>query len=200
MTEKQKRELGLLHNANYDSQIQAEILKCKDMCFEYNNILPSKHEERIELLTKLFGKVGSIMAVQSPFYCDFGYNIVVGENFYANHGLVILDGAKVVFGDNVFIGPYCGFYTAGHPIDFKRRNEGLEFAHPITVGDNVWFGAHVQVLPNVKIGSNVVIGAGSVVTKSIPDNVIAVGNPCRVLREINEEDMTREYGFIKDFV
>ncbi len=200
MTEKQKRELGLLHNANYDPTIQAEIVKAKDICFEYNNILPSKQEERIALLAKLFGKMGSILAVQSPFYCDFGYNIEVGENFYANHGLIILDGARVIFGDNVFIGPNCCFYTAGHPIDFERRNEGLEFAHPITVGNNVWFGGNVVVLPNVTIGNNVIIGAGSVVTKNIPDNVIAVGNPCKVLREISEADLRKEYGLVKDFV
>lgn len=106
---------------------------------------------------------------------------------------MILDGAKVVFGDNVFIAPDCGFHTAGHPIDAKRRNQGLEYAYPIMVGNNVWIGAGVQVLPGVKIGSNVVIGAGSVVTKDIPDNVIAVGNPCRVLREITEAENNKEY-------
>lgn len=117
----------------------------------------------------------------------------MGKNFYANHNLVILDGAKVIFGNDVFIAPDCGFYTAGHPIDAERRNQGLEYAYPITVGDNVWFGGGVRVLPGVTIGSNVVIGAGSVVTHDIPDNVIAVGNPCRVLREITEEDLKKDY-------
>ncbi|WP_455543057.1 sugar O-acetyltransferase [Intestinibacter sp.] len=111
-----------------------------------------------------------------------------GENFYSNHNLVILDGAKVIFGDNVFIGPNCGFYTAGHPIDFDRRNQGLEYAYPITVGNNAWFGAGVHVVPGVTIGSNVVIGAGSVVTKNIPSNSVAVGNPCKVVRQITDED------------
>ena len=129
--------------------------------------------------------------------CDFGYNIEVGENFYANHGCVILDCAKVTFGDNVFIAPNCGFYTAGHPIDSKRRNAGLEYAHPITVGNNVWFGGGVQVMPGVTIGNNVVIGSGSVVTKDIPDNVVAAGNPCKVLRAITEEDLKREYHYTK---
>ena len=110
------------------------------------------------------------------------------ENFYANHNLVILDGAKVTFGDNVFIGPDCGFHTAGHPIDFERRNRGLEYAYSITVGDNVWIGAGVQVMPGVTIGSNVVIGGGSVVVKDIPGNCVAVGNPCKVIRAITEED------------
>ena len=114
--------------------------------------------------------------------CDYGYNIEIGENFYANHNLIILDGNKVKFGDNVFIAPNCGFYTAGHPLDAKRRNEGLEYAKPIEVGNNVWIGGNVVVLPGVKIGDNVVIGAGSIVTKDIPSTklnklcIINIGN------------------------
>lgn len=124
---------------------------------------------------------------------NIDYNIELGENFYANHNLVILDGAKVTFGDNVFVAPNCGFYTAGHPLDYERRNAGLEYAYPITVGDNVWIGGGVQVMPGVTIGSNVVIGGGSVVTKDIPDNYVAVGNPCKVIRPITEADKTRSY-------
>lgn len=197
MTEKEKRELGMLYDANYDLEIGKDLQKCKDLCFEYNQLKPSLHTERINMLYQLFGKVKSILAVQSPFWCDFGYNIEVGENFYANHGCVILDCAKVTFGDNVFIAPNCGFYTAGHPIDSERRNAGLEYAHPIIVGNNVWFGGGVQVMPGVTIGSNVVIGSGSVVTKDIPDNVVAVGNPCKVLRTITDEDLKREYCYNK---
>lgn len=195
MTEKEKRDLGMLYNANYDREIGEELNRCKDICFEYNQIKPSDQVKRIEVLNKLFGKVKSIMAVQSPFWCDFGYNIEVGENFYANHGCVILDCAKVIFGDNVFIAPNCGFYTAGHPVDSKRRNEGLEYAYPIHVGDNVWFGGGVQVMPGVTIGSNVVIGSGSVVTKDIPSNVVAAGNPCKVIRAITEDDLTNTYQY-----
>ena len=128
------------------------------------------------------------MPYYAAFWCDYGYNITFGENFFANHNLVILDCAKVTFGNNVFIGPNCGFYTAGHPIDFEQRNRGLEYAYPIKVGSNVWFGGGVQVMPGVSIGSNVVIGGGSIVTKDIPSNVIAVGNPCKVIREITEKD------------
>ncbi len=193
MTEKEKRNAGMLFDGNYDPEIIEDLYICKDLCFEYNQLKPSEQEKKIALLKKLFGAVKSIMAVQSPFWCDFGYNIEVGENFYANHGLIILDGAKVRFGDNVFIGPNCGFHTAGHPIDSKRRNAGIEFAHPITVGNDVWFGAGVQVLPGITIGNNVIIGAGSIVTKDIPDNVIAVGNPCKVLRPLTSDEENKDY-------
>ena len=111
--------------------------------------------------------------------------IFMGDNFYANHNLVILDGNKVVFGDNVFISPNCGFYTAGHPLDATSRNQGIEYAKPITVGNDVWFGGNVVVLPGVSIGNNCVIGAGSVVTKDIEANSVAVGNPCRVIKKLD---------------
>ena len=193
MTEKEKCALGVLYDANYDPQLLADQDRCKDICFAYNNTLPSQLHTRKELLRGLFGKIQGDFVIQAPFWCDYGYNIELGNNFYANHNLMILDGAKVKFGDNVFIAPDCGFHTAGHPVDPERRNRGLEYAWPITVGDNVWIGKGVQVCPGVTIGSNVVIGAGSVVTRNIPDNVIAVGNPCRVLREITEEERIKEY-------
>lgn len=136
------------------------------------------------------GKTGNNLTVESPFLCDYGYNIEVGENFYANYNCVMLDGAKITFGDNVLIAPDCGFYTAGHPIDAAQRNKGLQYDKPISVGDNVWIGGGVKVMPGVTIGNNVVIGGGSVVTKDIPDNVVAVGNPCRVIRKIEEDKKT----------
>lgn len=193
MTEKEKCAAGMLYDANYDADLLQERDICKDICFEYNNTKPSELYMKKEMLKKLFGKTKGDFTIQAPFWCDYGYNIELGKNFYANHNLMILDGAKVKFGDNVFIAPDCGFHTAGHPIDAKRRNQGLEYAYPIIVGDNVWIGAGVQVLPGVTIGSNVVIGAGSIVTKDIPDYVIAAGNPCRVLRKITEEDMKKDY-------
>ena len=190
MTEKEKRAQGLLYDANYNPEISQELLACKDICFQYNQILPSHEEERRALMKQLLGKTGEAFCIQ-PFWCDFGYNIEIGENFYANHGCIILDGAKVTFGDNVFVAPNCGFHTAGHPLDVEQRNQGLEYAWPITVGDNVWIGANVTVLPGVTIGSGSVIGAGSVVNRDIPSGVIAAGNPCRVVREITEEDRDR---------
>ncbi len=188
MNEKEKMLRGLLYDASKDKTLYDERIRCKTLCYEYNNITPANTEERKNLIKKILGKVGENYWIEPNFYCDYGYNIEIGDNFYSNHNLVILDPAPVVFGDNVFIGPNCGFYTAQHPLNVETRNKFLEYAFPIYVGNNVWFGGNVVVLPGVKIGDNTVIGAGSVVTKDIPSNVIAVGNPCNVLREITEED------------
>lgn len=188
MTEKEKMLEGLLYDANYDQALMEERNACKDMCHEYNQIKPSCVKEQQELMQKLLGKTKQHFTITAPFWCDYGYNIEIGENFYTNHNCVILDAAKVTFGDNVFVAPNCGFYTAGHPLDVKQRNQGLEYAYPITVGDNVWIGGGVSVLPGVTIGSNTVIGSGSVVNKDIPEGVLAAGNPCRVIRKLTEED------------
>lgn len=183
-TEKEKCCKGLLYDANHDAELVNARLACKEICYEYNHLPPSQTVRREEIIRKLFGRTGNSFLVEQPFYCDYGYNIEVGENFYTNVNCVILDGAKVSFGDNVFIAPNCGFYTAGHPLDVVRRNIGLEYAYPIRIGHNVWIGANVSVLPGVTIGDNCVIGAGSVVTKDIPANSLAVGNPCKVIRRI----------------
>lgn len=184
MTEKEKMLNEEIYNPNYDEELIKERTLTQDLCFEYNNLKPSDLENRNALMKKIIGKVNGNFLIEQPFFCDYGYNIEVGDNFYSNHGLTILDGGKVKFGDNVFIGPNCGFYTAGHPIDFVERNKGLEYVKPITVGNNVWFGGNVIVVPGVTIGSNVVIGAGSVVVKDIPSNVVAAGNPCQVIKEL----------------
>jgi len=172
----------------------AEVQELRDMrsraaqlCHQLEMLSPAEEEARLALLKELLGHTGEHLTINHGFKCDYGSNITVGEHFYANYNLVVLDCAPVVFGENVFIAPNCGFYTAGHPLDAPTRNSGLEFAKPITVGDNVWFGGNVTVLPGVTIGSGSVIGAGSVVTHDIPANVVAVGNPCKVIRTIEQQ-------------
>ena len=165
MTEKQRSDAGLPNTTEHQQR-----------------------EERINLLRQLLGSTNGRFLIEPSFWCDYGYNIHLGKNFYANHNCVILDCAKVTFGDHVMVGPNCGFYTACHPIDSQQRREGVEFARPITVGNDVWFGGSCTVLPGVTIGDGCVIGAGSVVTRDIPANTVAAGNPCRVLRSISEAD------------
>lgn len=173
-----------LYDANYDKNLIRLCGICKDKCFKFNNILPSDRENQKYALNELFGKEFENVVITAPFWCDYGTNISLGKNFYANHNLVILDCAKVDIGDDVFIGPNCTISTAGHPIDYKQRNKGLEYALPIKIGNNVWIGANVCILPGVCVGNNVVIGAGSVVNKDIPNDCIAVGVPCHVKKYI----------------
>ena len=189
MTEKEKMLTGMIYDANNDPPLIAERLKCKELCRDYNDLRPSETGPREALLRRMLGETKDGLLIEQPFYCDYGYNIRVGNNFYANFNLVILDEAQVTFGDNVFIAPNCGFYTAGHSIDAVERNKGLEYARPISVGNNVWIGAGVSVLPGVTIGDNCVIGAGSVVIRDIPSDSIAVGNPCKVIKTIKNENI-----------
>lgn len=186
MTQRELKDAGELYDANYDPELCAAMDRCKDLCAEYNSIRPSDWAARKAQLKKIGCKLGEGVRIQCPFWCDYGTNITFGDRFYANHGLVILDGAKVTFGKDVFVAPNCGFHTAGHPIEAELRNKGLEYARPITVGDSVWFGAGVQVLPGVTIGSNVVVAAGAVVTKDVPANSVVAGVPARVIKAIPE--------------
>ena len=134
----------------------------------------------------MFGAIQDEFIIEQPFICDYGYNIEIGKNFYSNHNLTILDCNKVKFGDNVFIGPNCSFYTDGHSLNAILRNQWVEFAKLIEIGNNVCIGGSVTILPDVKIGDNVVIGTGSVVNKDIPSNTVAVGNPCKVIKNIEK--------------
>lgn len=182
MTEKDKMLNGDLYDANYNKELIDQRLRAKELCMKYNSLDMKQVAEKENILKLLFKKDVNIMAIEPNFFCDYGYNITIGKNFYSNHNLVILDANKVEFGDNVFIGPNCGFYTSGHPLDYETRNKGLEYAKPIKVGNNVWIGGNVCVMPGVTIGNNVVIGAGSVVVKDIPSDVVAIGNPCKVIK------------------
>ena len=189
MTEKEKMLNSQMYNPMGDKQLRNERCSVKNLCREYNNLPFEDEETQKILIKKIVGSTKENFYITAPFWCDYGYNIELGENFYSNHNMVILDCAKVKFGDNVFVAPNCGFYTAGHPVDYPRRNAGFEYAYPITVGDNVWIGGGVQVMPGVTIGSNVVIGGGSVVVKDIPSDCVAVGNPCKPIIKITDEDM-----------
>ena len=186
MTELEKMIAGELYNAEVPD-LQAMRTRAAQLCHQLEQLSPTEGEARLALLKELLGKTGEHLTINHGFKCDYGSNITVGEHFYANYNLVVLDCAPVVFGENVFIAPNCGFYTAGHPLDAPTRNSGLEFAKPITVEDNVWIGGNVTVLPGVTIGSGSVIGAGSVVVHDIPSNVVAVGNPCKVIRTIEHQ-------------
>lgn len=180
--EKDKMLKGQYYNPN-DDQLVKEREYARKLLYEYNHTHPNDREKAQEIMRRLIIAKGSFH-IEAPFYCDYGYNIVVGDNFYANFGCVILDVNKVTIGDNVLLGPYVQIYTAAHPMDPVKRLSGLEFGQPITIGDNVWIGGGAIICPGVKIGSNVTIGAGSVVTKDLPDNIVAVGNPCRIIRKV----------------
>lgn len=188
MKEAEKAAAGLLYDANYDVDLLKQRDDAKLKLFTFNYTPFTEKAKREEILTSLLGKHGKNFIIEGPFYCDYGYNIEIGENFYANVNLTILDGAKVRIGDNVFIAPNVGIYTAGHPLDARRRNLGLEYALPVTIGDDVWIGAGVNILPGVNIGKGSVIGAGAVVLKDVPDGVLVAGNPARIIRTINDED------------
>ena len=187
LSEAEKCDRGLWYSIEFPGRAEAH-LACDDLCWEYNQARPSDLANLERILRRLFGKVGKNPYVEPSIWCGFGTNIEVGDNFYANNNCVFVDPAKITFGDNVFIGPMCGFYTAIHALNAELRNQAYEKALPITVGDNVWFGGSCTILPGVTIGSNTVIGAGSVVTKDIPSGVLAFGNPCTVRREIGEGD------------
>ena len=188
-----ERMLAELPYKAWEARLKEERIANKLRCQEYNELPADDFKRKDELIRQILGKVGKDVWIESPFYCDYGYNIEVGDNFYTNFNCTILDVGKVIIGDNVMLAPNVAIYTAGHPIHPDSRNSGYEYGISITIGNNVWIGGNTVVNPGVNIGDNAVIGAGSVVTKDIPANVIAVGVPCRVIREITEADRKYYY-------
>lgn len=186
MNQRERMLAGLPYKAWLDG-LAEDRMACKKKIARFNHTLPTD-QEAAALLKEILGKTGERVYIEPPFHCDYGWNIEVGEDFYANYNLIILDVGKVTIGRNALLAPNVSLYTAGHPLHPDSRNSGYEYGIPITIGDNVWIGGGAILLPGVTIGDNVVIGAGSVVAKDIPDNSLAMGNPCRVIRTITEAD------------
>ena len=181
MTEKEKMLSGQVYSA-VDQDLLRELGETKEIIHRYNALPPSAESERLAILKGLLGNIGDDqIIINQPFYCDYGKQIRVGKRFFANFNFTVLDEAPVSIGDDCFIGPNVSIYTACHSTDPAERNSRREWAEPVTIGDSVWIGGSVTILPGVHIGNNVTIGAGSVITKDIPDGSVAVGNPCRVI-------------------
>lgn len=191
MDEKGKMRDGHLYQA-YNNELMKDREFCKGLLFEYNKLSPLDYDGRNLVLKKLLHCEGEL-CIEQPFYCSYGYNITIGKNFYSDIGLTILDKAEVKIGDNVIMGPKVHIYTSSHPYNEVQRIKGYEFAKPVTIYDNVWIGGNVTILPGVKINQGAIIGAGSVVTHDIPPYVIAVGNPCQVMRPITQEDVHKKW-------
>lgn len=188
LTDRERMIAGRTYRST-DPELTAARAQTKRILFEYNGTHPDDEERRAELLNGLLGTVAGPLWIEPPFRCDYGAQISMGAYVYANYDLTILDCAHVTIGDLVLFGPRVTLATASHPIDFRQRTGDMyEYAQPITIGEGAWLGAHVVVGPGVTIGARAVIGAGSIVTKDIPPDVVAVGNPCRVVREITEAD------------
>lgn len=181
MTEKEKALAGLeFMRGGKELKVQRDAAEI--LCFQLNNTSPDDTEKRKEILRQLLPHAGENCFIKPPFFCDYGEYITLGRNFFANYNCKLIDGGRITFGDDVLVGPDCTFVTPVHPTDPERRRAGYQQYKPITVGNNVWFGAGVLVCPGVRIGDDCVIGAGSVVTRDIPAGAIAAGNPCRVIR------------------
>lgn len=187
MDNKKKMLQGLLYDGSKDG-LAEERRTTWILLQKYNNYDISDLNGLDKLAKEILGSSKTKLRIKPPFYCDYGYNIFVGENFFANYNLTILDTAPIYIGDNVKIGPNVSIFAAGHPIDPIIRNTGIEFGQKIHIGSNVWIGGNTVINPGISIGDNTVIGSGSVVTKDIPSSVVAAGNPCRIIRKLNEQD------------
>lgn len=184
MTEKEKMLAGEVYSA-VDPKLVEELMVTREVLFEFNSLRPSETHRMKEILKGLFGHVGDdAFIINQPFRCDYGKQISIGKRFFANFNFTVLDEARVTIGDDCFIGPNVSIYTACHSIDPVERNARQEWAKPVTIGHNVWIAGSVTILPGVTIGDNVTIGAGSVVVSDIPSNTVAVGNPCKVVKQL----------------
>lgn len=188
MTETEKMEQHLWYDANFDADLLKQRLEAEHLCFLYNQTDPLDQLTKQKIQEQLLPGCAQNVTIISPFAVDYGNRITIGQGTFINRNAYLMDGGMITIGKNVFIGPNCGMYTANHALDPQERNRGLEIALPITIGDNVWIGADVTILPGVTIGSNTVIGAKSLVCKDIPGHVVALGNPCRAIRPITEQD------------
>ncbi len=186
MTEKEKSYAELLYQPG-DPELVADRDVTVKKLYEYNHINPLDRNARQAAIRELLGKTGDNCVVEQPFFCTYGYNITVGDHFFLNVNCKLMDSGKITIGNNVFIAPNVCIITEEHAMDVKQRLEGLEYTHPVNIGDNVWICTGSLILPGVTIGANSVIGAGSVVTKDIPPNSLAVGNPCKVIRQISQD-------------
>ena len=187
MTEKEKMLSGQLYSA-VDKELIRELNEVKNLIQQYNNILPTELETRRQMLNQILGEVADGAAfINQPFYCDYGKHIRVGKRFFANFHFTVLDEALVTIGDDCFIGPNVSIYTACHSTDPVERNSRMEWAEPVTIGDNVWIGGDVVILPGVTIGDNVTIGANTVVNKDVPSGCTVVGNPARIVKQGGEK-------------
>ena len=185
-TEKQKMFSGELYDP-LDKQLSEERLQARLLIKELNDSSEDQVEKREQILKALLPNAGEGTCLQPPFYCDYGNNIVLGDKVFFNFNCVVLDVMKVEIGSRTLIGPNVQIYTATHPLNYRERAAGVEFAKPVTIGKDVWIGGSAVICPGVRIGDRTVIGAGSVVTKDLPSNVFAAGNPCKVIRELEQE-------------
>ena len=185
MTEKEKMIRGHLYDAS-NFELSTDRHKAYDLLHAYNLTTKKELSERHSLLEELHIKFSSNCTIEAPFYCDYGYNITLGNNFYANYDCIFLDVCPIIIGDNCMLAPKVQLYTATHPVESSARNSGLELGSPITIGDNVWIGGNSVILPGITIGDGAVIAAGSIVTKDVPPNTIYGGNPAKFIKNIDQ--------------